>query len=570
MRTNLAFQELTPRPELYLVPAPVDQAQTPELFINADNIPELSVERQKAAQEATRILARNRHLLHNGDAEHVPTPVDALGTARQAVAIKQRYGKNSPQYQEVFTGLVLDSERLLGEAYTKNTAEYFAKIKQNFDHSTGSYFSHGLSISTMVKNGLSPSTNSEEQGRRANEYVEEAGTYEPIGVMIGRVGLQGVIESLTVERDPKTASLSVMTISECTDHAIQNFKVNPKGSHGGYAPAVEKLMIRGVHYFDDSGDRHEEQVGLPGIYITHQLINEYLADRGVISQAQEPSKTEVHATQFISVNGTGVMSVVRDLDQLASKKRGKNLFMGEEVPEDHLKDYGDFVDEAEIRRTKLAPKPTQLANYLITLQENGTDPRVAMALVDRFLKATLLEVAGKNPELAEAMFDKATAEGFAEVARLDALGRTNDARLLEAVVKENAPEVSYCGAGSCGLDEVDPSSPAGQMAQRLGLKGKMLRNKEAACKNCNAKELHHDYNGNTVCTSCKSTKLNGKSVEHGKKEEKSGKKAQVISLDEKREKSKKAAAHKSAPLPERMGELRHLRSPQPQTRPSTV
>lgn len=571
MRSSLAPIEALPfeapahtfpetRPDLQLVPGYLgDATPTPplgnlslvlahDIFISADTIPELAEERQAAAQNAARILGQNRHLLQTSGPEHVPTPVDALGTARQVIDIKQQHGITSPEYREVFTGLMLDSERLLAEAFSKNTSEYFAKVSQRFDRNSEEYFAHRLSISKMVTNGLSPSAETEEQDRRVNEYVEEKGTYEAIGKLIGKVGLQATIDLLAkpAEIEPKKSGLHVTTVSECTDYAIRDYQINPKASHGGYAPAVEKLMIRRVHFADDSGDRMEEQVAVPGIYINHDLIEDVLAGKGGIEQTQHLDKTQLHGTQFVGVNGEGVMSFVRDLDQKASEVHGKNIFMGEEVAADHPKDYAEFEAEAEVRRQKLAPKPTELAELLIDLAENGTDSRVAEGLVDLFLKKTLLEVAKKHPELAEAMFDKATAEGFAEVARLEAQGRDKEARELQFLVEENAPEVSYCGAGSCGLEGVDPSSTDGQIAVRLGLRGKMVRNKNNACTNCKEFSLHHDYNGNTVCTSCKSTKMSGQKVKHGK----------VRSLDEQREKSKKADKRKKAPLPEKAGEIK--------------
>ncbi len=546
---------------LHAVPAALGQLQQEpagERFINTDSIPELLIKLQEARHQATRILGQNRQLLHNGgaDAEAVPKPVDALGTARQVVDIKRQYGENSPEFQEAFTGLVLDSERLLGEAYRKNKPESFAKTPQQLKLEADSYMAHGLAISPMVQNGLSPLLDVEEQGRRINDYAVEKGTYVPIGKMIGRLGLKGLIQQVllpesevtpSANHHPEQPSISVFRISECTDKAIEDYKINPKGSHGGYVPAVEKVMIGGIHYIDDSGDRYEDAVGVPGLYITHEIIGDYMAEKRIINPAQTLTKQEVHATGFLSVHGTKTIDIVRELDQKASKVHGKNIFMGEVVPEDHPKDYQEFVKEAAIRRIKLAPKPTQLAHRLIKLEEDATDGRTALVLVDRWLKDTLLEVASKNPEMAEAMFDKATAEGFRQVAHLEALGRTNDAQRLDLLVREKAPEVSYCGGGSGGcpeLDDVDPASPEGALAKSLGLKGKMVHNKVATCKNCSAKRLHHDYNGNTVCTGCKSTKLSGQGVVHDK----------LASLEQRRKASQKSPAKKKS-LPTEPGKL---------------
>lgn len=463
MRSNLAevpqledstFQELESRPHLYLVADPINQDSTETnlgRFVNAESIPELSIERQRAAQEATRILAQNRHLLHSGYAENVPEPIEVLGTARQVVGIKREKGIDSPEFEELYKGLLLDSERLIGEASSRNISEYFGLKAQTLQPATREYFSHGLSISNMTRNGLSPTAQPEEQPRRINEHVEENGTYVPIGMMIAEKGLRRVVEHLRlpVERDIPELSVEVTTISECTDSAIESYKVNPKGAHGGYRPAIEGVVIRRVHYAedkDDSGDREEEQAIISGLYITHDIIEKVVTQKGGIEQDQKLTKTEMQGSQFISVNNGSLMEFVRQLDEEASKVHDINIFMGEEVADDHPKDYYEFIEQAEERRKRLAPLPTQLTEFLITLEEEGIDSQTAEALTNQFLKDSLLTRAKNHPELAEAMFDSSTAEGFEKVARLNALGRVNEAQLLELEVRQNAPEPSYCGA----------------------------------------------------------------------------------------------------------------------------
>lgn len=499
----------SPIGELSIVP---DIAIAETELIDANSIPELYETRQKAAENGRKVLSQNRHKLMHG--EDAPRAVDALGTARQVVEVKRRYGEGSSEFKEIFTGLVLDSERLLAEAYSKNGAEYFAKVRQNFDRVTGSYFAHGLSISRMVLNGISPSAELEEQDRRLNENVEETGTYVPIGKMIGRVGLQGAIDvikpSLQKETGTSGKSIDVTTISECVDYAIEDYKINPKGSHGGYAPSVEKLMIRRVHFAEDSGDRMEEQVAVPGIYITQALIRVVLAKKDAIAQDASPTKTELHGTQFVGIDSGGVMEFVAELDAAASEASGKNIFMGELVAAEFVKDYGDFVEQAEIRREKLAPKPTELANFLIALEENNTDGRLAEVRVDQFLKKTLLEVARTNPELAENMFDQETADGFREVARMRAEGDELGAQRLQKQVEEKAPEVSYCGGGGCGLEAVPNGSAMALNLQKLGLSGEeLLHDTERACFDCNSMTVYYDGEGNKCCTSCRATEING-------------------------------------------------------------
>jgi len=89
MQTNLAEslpqveQPDLGRPQLYIVPDTDSQVQTSEIFISADAIPELAFRRQRAAQEAQKILAHNSQLLHNGRDNEVPAASDPLGSQRR-------------------------------------------------------------------------------------------------------------------------------------------------------------------------------------------------------------------------------------------------------------------------------------------------------------------------------------------------------------------------------------------------------------------------------------------------------------------------------------------------------
>src|SRR3954468_5831402 len=100
-------------PALYLVP---DEPLPLPGLIDADTIPELRFTRLRALKQATDTLEQNRKLLTTDEADHVPIPVDALGTAKLLAGAERRHGKESRQYCELFAGLLLDCSRLLGEA----------------------------------------------------------------------------------------------------------------------------------------------------------------------------------------------------------------------------------------------------------------------------------------------------------------------------------------------------------------------------------------------------------------------------------------------------------------------
>lgn len=437
------------RPNLYVVQDQTD-AVAEGRFINAADTPELAAARSRAAEEAAAILSRNRHLLSQGHSDRVPQAADALGTARQVVAIKRRYGEDSAEYQDAFDGLVLDSQRLAAEAATKNEPEHFERALHTFDADKEEYFSHGFSMTAMTKNGgLTPFGNAEEQDRRIGEVIEEVGTFVPIGRMIVANGLHRTAERmrLPVEPDLKL-SLEVTTVSMCTDEAEEGYAINPKGSFNGYRPSMKGIAIRRMHYESDNGDREQEQVIIDGTYITIEVIEEELAAREAVQEGRNLTKTQLHRTQLLSVNDGSVMNFVRALDDRAGEKHGKNLFMGKEVPDDHPKDYEAFMEDAVERKHRLTPLPIQVAEYAIKLEEQGIDSQTAGPMVTQFLKKKLFAIAKKRPELAGAMFDEATAEGLAEVKRLEADGHHEEARELESRVREAAPDPEYCGAGS--------------------------------------------------------------------------------------------------------------------------
>jgi hypothetical protein len=401
---------------------------------------------------------------------------------------ESEYGKHSPEYKELFSAVVLDCSRLLGEAERKNTWEYFEESKQVFDHQDGQYIAQGVHTLDVVERGLSPTTDEdEEQDRRVNEFVEEH-TYHSVRKIrvLGRLGLHEEVR--------------VKTISECTDWAIEAYKTDSKKSHGGYAPGIEKFMIRGMR-FDDEGRRYEEQLALPGIYITHDIIMDVMKEEGAISQDTGLTKTELHSKQFIDPTGQSVIDLAEKLDQKASEVSGKNVFMGEEVSPAFVKDYSAIPADAKQRRDKRQHLSHELADQVIKLQASKTDSWAAEGIVGKIVQKMLFGIVKNNPELAAQVFDKETADGFEQVAHLESLGRYQEARLLQEDVEKNAPEASYCGAGSCGLEAAINFREIAKV-HALGLKGELIHDSERACPACNKKSVYYDEKGSKACAGC--------------------------------------------------------------------
>lgn len=455
-------------------------------YIDADRVSKLQFVRSHYTNEALDILEQNRELLRQGDFDVVPIPVDALGTAHRVLAAGQQFGENGVEQQELHAGLTLDCKRLLGEAYRKNTWEYFPKVLQPRDPLSGEYYAHGQPINQILIGGLSPVAEPEEQDRRVNEFVEEK-TYQAIGKMcLGQ-------------------ELSVQTISECPDWAIEAYERDPKAGHGGYAPGIRKLMIRNVS-FVASGDRYEEQVALSGIFIDHDVITEALEEAGGLATGVVISKTELHGRQFIDTQNQDVIGFVELLDEKASLASGHNIFMGEIVEADFDKNYELVRQQAEQRQQNIAEQAAELRDLVLDLARNKTDRWLAGGIVENFVQDKLKEAARQNPEQAAIIFDQQTAEGYEEVVYLKAVGRVEEAeaRLLE--VEAQAPAPSYCGAGSCGLEAVTNAQEI-QKAKELGLdtSKKLLRHKDGKCKNCGTKGVVYDLTSKRTCLECHKT-----------------------------------------------------------------
>jgi hypothetical protein len=427
-----------------------------------------------------------------GAAVEMPLPVDALSTAHKVLKAAEIYGENSIEHRELSQAIVLDCQRLVGEWYRKLKPEYFEPVRHVFNQTTEEFFSHGLSIRQMTENALTPmAANQEEEARRVNERVEDATPQ-----IMRKLGVLA------------TGSVAIRTVSECTDKAIHDYRTdvrdrNAHRGYGGYVPEIEKVMIRDMRLDDTTSDRFEEQVGLPGIYINHYVIQKALSGRG--ADVMGLTKTELHGAQILARDD--LMDFVRLLDETASEEWCVNVFMGEVVSKDFVKDYRAFRSEALGRQERLQDVSRTVATYVVSLAEDAVDRRHAPAKVEEFVKMLLLNLGKEDVAIAEQMFDEPTAKGLREVALLEAEGRFQEAFVRMEEVRSQAPGGGFCGAGSCGLEAVNVSSDDGKrLASKVGAKAgdTVLKDKERACK-CGSKSIVYAYNASEVkkyCDSC--------------------------------------------------------------------
>lgn len=463
----------------------------PHRYISADEVPEMATMRQAVRTEAWETVRLREEQLAAGSYEQVPLAVDALSTAETVIEAGLQEGQESPTYQEKLAGLELDCLRLVAEWYRKKRPEYFPASRHFFDAKTGDFYSHGLSIRQMTENALRPiEDDPEEVGRRVNERVENetpAIIRKVGGFALGQVGIR--------------------TISECTDKAVQDYQNdvaagNPHRGYNGYVPEIEKVMIRDMRIDEATGDRLEEQIGLPGVYINHYVLQEALRRRGVETAGMD--KTELHGTQLLVQDD--LVDFVRLLDSVAGEEWCTNIFMGEQVEADFPKDYANIRAESLRRQEGLKDMARKTAVFIMDLAADGYNRYKAPAKVEAFVKKLLLEEAKNDAILATEIFDATTALGLQQVAYLESVGDNRAALELLQEVERFAPGGGFCGAGSCGLEGVDLTNSQGQ-ALKKALKAEpgdtVVKDKERACK-CGQKSIVYAYNKNKVTKLCES------------------------------------------------------------------
>lgn len=463
--------------------------QTPEQYIFLDDIPEIYQERQLVRSAAQDLLERRRVQAKAGEYEY--QPVDALSTADTVLVAERHWGAHSPEYQEKWQGLLLDCQRLVGEWYRKNTSEYFEPERHVFDDTKEEFFSHGLSIRQMTENALVPITDDpEEEARRVNERVEDATPQ-----IVRKLG------GLAVGK-------SILTISQCTDSAIESYRTdlengNKHRGYRGYVPEIAKVMLRFITLDPNSYDRFETQIGIPGLLAQHEVFVEALKERGLDAGALD--KTGLHSAQILVDEDP--FEFLEHLDNVTSEQWARaNIFMGEEVPEDFVKDYDKFKHEALQRKKDMEGWSQTVALFVLDLAREGFDRKKAPEHVENFVKNLLLNIAKQDTTVAEQMFDTKTANGLREVVALENQGRFEEAQKLWTEVEKNAPGGGSCGAGSCGLEGVNSGSKEDkELRDKLGAdEGDIIvKDKERACK-CGSKSIIYAYNKKKVIKYCES------------------------------------------------------------------
>lgn len=462
------------------------------MAVNVEAIAGVRDVRVAARQEADVIFESKRARLLEGDFENVDLDVDALGTAERAARVRDTYGEQSKQYGEVWEGLVMDCRRKWAEAFRKNTWEYFSETTQTYDANDDTMYAHGFSMDAVIEKGITPVVEPEEAARRTNEYINHH------------------TRKALVKSDTMRGKATVH-VSPCTYWAHESYKRNPKGGHGGYVPTIDKYMLNFDSYDPKAGAVYHEQLAVAGTYIDEEIFNLAYQLTGVVDETKKLDRSALHATIGVVSNEecSGVLAFQELLDELASQKHGKTVFMGEVLPEGKIPDYSVIKQEAEARQRQQEQLSVELAEYVMGLRDGGVENALATVMVEQYIQNRLLNIAEDDHEQAEIIFDKDTADRFRLATSLERQGRLEEAALERDKAKIDAPAASSCGGDSCGLEEVERrSTEGGKLASEIGAEvgDKIVKDMVRACQECGKKNIVYAYNSGKVikyCTHCK-------------------------------------------------------------------
>lgn len=464
----------------------------------------------QAYQRADTILETNRRLLVAGEYDAVPLDVDALGTAEKVNLVKQEFGEDSVEYQVKLQALFTDCDRKLDEAETKNTHRYFAPVTYTYNPVQDEVFADGLSYDAMVVSGLTPVAEPEERYRRRHDFAKSE------------------VQKAIIKR-PDCDRVAVLQTSFCPDYALASLERNPKGSHGGYAPEVSKIMVNFDTFDPATGHIFHEQVAIPGKpYIDEEIVIEAYQIIGLVEAGDTPDKTDIYGIQGLVDRGmyTEALDFVALLDELAGRKHGVSLFMGEVVDEDHPKDYQALKQQAEQDRRLRQQRTRELVDYTLELETTGVDHAFGTVMQNKYIKDMLLREAEANPEVAIRAFDHQTAVGFYEAQALKSAGRYQEAEELLEETRINAPAAGGCGADSCGLENPDDDSLETRLAKiQLNIRDgdELLKDKIRKCK-CGGTIYYSNNSGQKsykkYCNGCGALEKDGKIIRQGNKQDK--------------------------------------------------
>ncbi len=432
-------------------------------------------------KQAEAILESNYQELMSGNFDNIPLPVDVLSGAKES---DEDSSLNSNLVSEA---LYNNSARLIAETMRRKSWEYYPPVHETYDPASEDLRVAGHSMNEHLQNGISPLAHPEEQAIRMQEYVDHH-------------------INLSILRDYPDQEVTLITIKECPDYILESYRQTPSKKHqyGGYVPEIEKIVIERTVL--RNGVAKVDHVALPGTYIGHDLIVNYLQAKQCLDLNTYPSKLELRSMRFMREGKPiDLFDMVAELDQLATQKVQKEIFIGELLVDAAIKDYDRIEQIARDRQSSYHQLTSQVSSYILDLYQKGTDKRLAETKLSNYLKKLLYQVASKEPELAEVIFDAQTAHLIQTAHILAESGFKEESSKLLEVAYDQAPSTDYCGAGSCDLVAVPKNSKEEKEARKNGLNGELVKDTVRTCPKCKTKRKTVVYDLKTAakfCTNC--------------------------------------------------------------------
>lgn len=445
-------------------------------WISADDLPSLRADRLRFDSESHEIIEDRMHLLREGRGDEVPYAFNTLTTAHKLLKAEEVHGVDSPEYAKYLKGLHLDTTRHIAEANRRLTYMYAPETEQVYDPELDSYVYGGYVLDEVVTDGLTP-VGAEQVGidvliadRREELTAKSLGK-----LMLGQLGIER-------PRQPVT----MLTVSQ-----VEN---------------SPQIMVRGLRFDQARNSRFQEQVGFVKGLITHHDIVDVFKDKGVIDADAQPSEIDVLGIQAISLRGETPLNFMQSLDIVASKRTGKNIFMGEEVGAEHPKDYSVIPGEAAEREAQQEDQAKALMDELLSLARRGVDGWLANMLIDKFVTDMLLDKVSNDPAAARNIFGEKTARTIEQSMNLRRIGDISGANQVLDQARVEAPQATVCSGGSCGLESVDEKTRLATIKELGGKEGDtVLRDKVRSCPKCREKSLIYVFNDKEVRTKCQGT-----------------------------------------------------------------
>jgi hypothetical protein len=457
--------------------------------------------------------------LHDGEFDQVPYEVDPLSTAVRVLQTREQYGKDSQEYRTIDGAFTDDTSSLIEETLLARKSGLLSKYVQVYAPE-GDYMARGVRIGPMLDNGITPLASLLD--RRFMER-REGQTHLAMGRLLMKVagvkaeGLDDVpVVGLPKEiRQAKTVRM--LTISGCPPEVAAQYEADVAAGcaegkmYGGYMPWDEAGMFRWVTFNTENQTLVEQQVRLSGKYITQDAIKQYLIRKRAVDAETDLTVTELLGKQFIITEEQDPVEMIRELDILASVNapEGKRVFKGELVDADHPCDYQEIIRSAESNAKLAVRLAPELKMYLLELAESGIDHWSANQQVATKVRSMVLKAVEQDVEAARGAFGDETANKLSAAIILEQDGDADLARRLRNSAEETAPGASFCGAGSCGLENINELTAEGKQAAKdvKAEAGDMvLLDTQRTCK-CGKKTIVYAFNAtkvNKYCTSCKS------------------------------------------------------------------